>query len=264
MPWTKISDNMRSFERNSTILSILHAQEHASIEAMASACGTSVQTIRRDLRDLEKAGHVVRFHGGATLPGGAKLLNYDAGRHLEEKQIAAELAADMVPNDASVFIAGGSTLALVARHLRRREGLTIITNNISAAAVLFDRDGMELHLVGGLARTTSGSITGEQAVEFIERFKVDIAFIGTSGIDADGTLLEYDQSIVSTTAAMIARCRRRVLVADSSKFDGGGIARGIHIREFDEFVTDRAPPSAAARIFEEGDVRVYFPGSMRT
>lgn len=252
---------MRSFERNATILSILQSQEHATNEAMAAACGTSVQTIRRDLKELENLGRVIRFHGGATLSGGAAVLNYDARSHLQEKETVAKLAATLVPNDASIFLAGGSTLALTAQYLRGRSGLTIVTNNILAAAALFDKEGIQLHLVGGLARPTSGSITGDRAVEFIERFKVDIALVSTSGIDLDGTLLEYDQSLVSATTAMIANSRRKILVADASKFDGGGIARGVHVREFDDYVTDRAIPPSAERMITESGVKIHFPSS---
>lgn len=252
---------MRSFERNAAILSILQSHEHATNEILAAACGTSVQTIRRDLKELEKLGRVIRFHGGATLSGGPTILNYDARSHQQEKEAAAKLAATLVPNDASIFLAGGSTLALTAQHLRSRSGLTIVTNNIPAAASLFDKEGIQLHLVGGLARPTSGSITGDRAVEFIERFKVDIALVSTSGIDLDGTLLEYDQSLVSATAAMIANSRRKILVADASKFDGGGIARGVHLREFDDYVTDRALPAAAERMIADSGVRIHFPNN---
>ncbi|EJB08145.1 transcriptional regulator of sugar metabolism [Rhizobium leguminosarum bv. trifolii WSM597] len=251
---------MRNFERHAKILSMLQSHEHASIDALAAACNTTAQTIRRDLKELAQAGLLKRFHGGAMLADATPVaISYDAKRNLPQKELVASLVPDLIPNDSSIFLSGGSTLAFAAEGLRRRDGLTIVTNNLHAAVALFDRKGFELHVVGGLSRIASGSITGERAVDFIGRFKVDIAVLGTSGIDADGTLLEYDHSIVSSMRAMISNSRKKILVADSSKFQGGGVVRGAHISEFDIFVCDRKPPAIMMELLSAGGVALHLP-----
>jgi DeoR family transcriptional regulator, glycerol-3-phosphate regulon repressor len=250
---------MHNFERHTAILSMLQTREHATIDELAAVCGTSAQTIRRDLKELEKAARLKRFHGGAMAIGTPTPTAYDAGSNLAKKENAAALVADLVPDNSSIFLSGGSTLALAAQDLRQRDGLTIITNNLHAAVALFDRKGFELHIVGGVSRISSASITGESAVEYIERFKVDVALIGTSGIDIDGTLLEYDQSLVSSMRAMLANSRKKILVADSSKFQVGGVIRGVHISEFDVFVTDRAPPAAIDSVLKANNVELRLP-----
>lgn len=250
---------MHNFERHAAILSILQTREYAAIDELAATCGTSAQTIRRDLKELERAGRLKRFHGGAMLSDSPVAIAYDAQSHLPQKEQAAALVADLIPNGSSIFLSGGSTLALAAQGMRRREDLTIVTNNLHAAVALFDRRGFELHIVGGISRISSASITGETAVKYIERFKVDMAVIGTSGIDADGTLLEYDQSLVSAMAAMLANSRKKILVADSSKFQGGGVVRGVHISEFNLLVTDRRPPPLIEAILKAGQIEVHLP-----
>lgn len=248
---------MHNFERHALILSMLQAQGHATIEAMAEACATSLQTIRRDLNTLVDSGRVERFHGGARLPQEPQAISYDAQSNLGPKETAANLLLALVPDNASLFISGGSTLAIAATVLRQRDDLTVITNNLHAAVALFDRKGIELHVVGGLSRAASASITGERAVEFIERFKVDIAIVGTSGIDLDGTLLEYDQAIVTAMRSMLANSRKKILVADASKFKGGGVVRGAYLGDFDAFVCDVEPPASILSILKHHNVDLY-------
>jgi DeoR family glycerol-3-phosphate regulon repressor len=248
---------MRSFERHATILSLLQSKEHATMDMLAAACSTSVQTIRRDIKELGRTGRVTRFHGGARLAERATATVYDAGSNMPEKKSAARLVAELVPNGASVFLGGGSTLALAAEGLRKREGLTIVTNNLHAAIALYDRSGWELHVVGGRCRIASGSIAGEGAVESVERFKVDIAVVSTSGIDVDGTLLEHDQSLVAVMKSMLSNSRKKILVADSSKFKSGGVVRGLHLRDFDTLVTDRPPPPPVAAMLSAHGVALH-------
>lgn len=252
---------MRSFERHTTILKLLQEQDYVTIETMAQACETSPQTIRRDLSVLEGESKIQRYHGGARLLGVMPNATYEArsASHVKEKEVAARLLVQLVPDGTTLFLGGGSTLALSARHLRDRDGLTIVTNNIHAAVSLFDRVGFQLHVLGGFMRPASGSLTGDDTHRAIERFSLDLAVIGTCGIDAEGSLLEYDQSLVPPIKSMIANARETVLVADASKFNATGIVRGAHLRDIDHLVTSSKPIGAIAALLAEHSVQVHYP-----
>ncbi|TKT69915.1 DeoR/GlpR transcriptional regulator [Aquamicrobium sp. LC103] len=254
---------MRSFERFDVILGLLQAQDYVTIEDMAAACDTSPQTIRRDLNVLARDGKVQRYHGGARLPEAPSAATYEvrSTSHVEEKKVAAGLLPDLIPDHSSLFIAGGSTLALAAQCLRVREGLTIVTNNLHAAISLYDKIGFEIHVVGGAMRPASGSLTGDEAARIIERFSLDFALIGTCGIAADGALLEYDQSLVPPLLAMIANARETILVADSSKFASTGIVRSTHLRSVDRLLTNETPPAASIELVNSFGVSLHLPGS---
>lgn len=250
---------MRSLERHAVILDLLRKQEHVTIEDMAEACHASLQTIRRDLNQLGEDGRVVRYHGGARLADLARTATYEvrSASHVDEKVSAAQLLARFIPDGASLFIAGGSTLALASRELRSRERLTVVTNNIHAAVTLYDKTGFDVCVLGGAMRPASGSMIGEEAVRMIERYSLDYAVIGTCGISADGALLEYDQSLVPPVLAMIANARQTVLVADSSKFGASGIVRSASLDAVDHLITDRAPSTAVAEQMARHNVRVH-------
>ncbi len=254
---------MRSVERHSVIIDLLRAHEHVSIDDLARACRTSFQTIRRDLEQLSREGQVRRYHGGATLPGGVPAASHASrsASQIKEKEAAAALAASLIPDGASLFLAGGSTLAMTAQKLCEREELTIVTNNLHAAVVLFERTGFNLHVVGGALRPESGSMTGDDAVQFLKRFSVDFALVGTCGIDGSGDLLEHDQSLVGPISAMIGNAREVVLVADSSKFAPRGVVRSAHLRDVDHVATDSAPRGMLGDLLKRLDVRVHAPRS---
>ncbi|WP_414474950.1 DeoR/GlpR family DNA-binding transcription regulator [Microvirga sp. M2] len=242
----------RSQERQALILSMLQSKGFVPIELMASTCGTSLQTIRRDLSELSRTGKVLRYHGGARLSEPKRAENYRSrsASHVEEKRVAAELLVDQIQDGSSLFLAGGSTLTLVAEALLRRDRLTIVTNNLHAALTLYDKEGFNVHVVGGWIRTASGSLVGANAASEIGTFSLDAAIISTSAITEEGALLEYDESLVGPINAMIANARRTILVADCSKFGRTGIVRAAHLRDVDLLVTDRVVPSEFAELLQ--------------
>ena len=120
----------------------------------------------------------------------------------------------------------------------------VITNNINVVNILQGYTGIEVIVAGGVVRHADGGIVGEAAVDFIRQFKVDYAIIGTSAIDEDGTLLDYDYREVKVSRMIVESSRRAILVADSLKYGRSAPVRIGHISEIHHFVTDAAPPPA--------------------
>ena len=116
---------------------------------------------------------------------------------LEEKRRIAALVAEHVPDHASVFITIGTTTEEVARALADRAGMRIITNNLNVAWMLRGRENCEVIIAGGVVRQRDGGITSEATIDFIRQFKVDFSIVGISGIDEDGSLLDFDYHEVS-------------------------------------------------------------------
>lgn len=255
----------RSHERHAVILSMVQADEFASIEALAQACETSTQTIRRDLARLSEDGKILRYHGGARRLEADRAPSYAtrSASHVREKAAAAAQILDVVPDGASLFLAGGSTLECVAQALLKRSGLTIVTNNLHAAMTFYDKDGFRVHLVGGWLRTASGSLVGDGTTASIALFSLDFSIVSTRGITADGWLLEYDQDLVRPVETMMANARTAVLVADSSKFGSTGIVRAGHLRDIDHFLTNERPDPEFGALLERHDVMLHVPDSGR-
>ncbi|MFT4115285.1 DeoR/GlpR family DNA-binding transcription regulator [Bradyrhizobium sp.] len=253
----------RSHERDAVILSTVKAEEFASIEALALACETSTQTIRRDLARLSEDGKLLRYHGGARRLEADRVPSYAtrSASHVREKVAAAAQILDVVPDGSSLFLAGGSTLECVAQALLRRSQLTIVTNNLHAAMTFHDKEGFRVHLVGGWLRTASGSLVGAATAESISMFSLDFSIVSTRGITADGWLLEYDQDLVQPVENMMENARTAVLVADSSKFGSTGIVRVGHLKDIDHFLTNERPDPEFAALLESNRVVLHVPNA---
>ncbi|MBC7800490.1 MAG: DeoR/GlpR transcriptional regulator [Gemmatimonadaceae bacterium] len=233
--------------RQSEIMAVARETGRVGVDELAGRFGVTPQTIRRDLNDLCEQRLLTRVHGGAMVASGVQNLAYDARRLLAQphKRLIGEATARLIPAHSSLFINIGTTTEEVARALVRHEGLLVITNNLHVAAELYRHPGIEVVLAGGMVRRGDGGVTGAATVELISQFRVDTAVIGTSAIDADGTLLDFDLREVRVSRAIIEHARRVVLVTDNSKFARKAPVRVAHLSEVDVLVTDRLDPASA-------------------
>jgi len=229
--------------RHQEIMAVARTDGRVTVEQLARAFDVTPQTIRRDLGDLCDTGLLSRVHGGAILRTGKANLGYDARRTIAEteKDAMGRLCAEAVPNNCSLFINIGTTTEAVARALLNHRDLMAITNNLNVANILAANEGCEVIIAGGVLRRLDGGLVGEATVDFIRQFKVDYAVIGTSAIDEDGALMDYDYREVRVAQAIIANARRTLLVADSSKFKRTAPVRIANLADVDGFFTDRMP-----------------------
>ena len=216
------------------------------------------QTIRKDLNDLSERGLLQRYHGGAVISSGVANFGYEARRQLatEGKRMIGAKAASLIPDNSSILINIGTTTEQVATALRNRHGLLVITNNTNVINILLGCAGIEVIVAGGVLRHSDGGVVGEAAVDFIRQFKVDYAVIGTSAIDEDGSLLDYDYREVKVAKAIMDCARHTILVADSMKYERTAPVRIGHISEIDTLVTDNAPPNSISAICREHKVEI--------
>ena len=248
-PWTP---------RKVDIVALARTQGRVSVEGLAERFEVTPQTIRKDLNDLCDRGLLQRFHGGAVLTSGITNFGYEARRNLatDAKRRIGVAAASLIPDNSSLLINIGTTTEQVATALREKRGLMVITNNVHVINILQGCDQIEIIVAGGVVRHTDGGIVGEAAVEFIRQFKVDYAVIGTSAIDEDGALLDFDYREVKVARAIMECARHSVLVADRMKFERTAPVRIGHISQLDYFVTDAAPPPRLSQVCRDTGVEV--------
>lgn len=234
--------------RQPDILEIARSEGKVTVEGLATRFGVTVQTIRRDLTELAEAGKLERVHGGAVLPSGTANIAYEARRALQAEakaRIAAAIAAE-VPNDAALFLNIGTTTEAVAQALLGHQNLMVVTNNLNVAATLQANPTCEIVVMGGTFRRADGGLVGPLASQSAERFKVDIAVIGCSALDAEGDLLDFDLAEVAVSQTIISRARRTFLAADHTKFSRSAPARIASVAELDTVFTDVPVPAQFA------------------
>ncbi|MEM6356739.1 MAG: DeoR/GlpR family DNA-binding transcription regulator [Pseudomonadota bacterium] len=247
--------------RQRAIMKQARLDGQVQVDSLATLFDVSPQTIRRDLGELCEARLLSRVHGGAVLESGVANLVYETRRALaaDAKAEIARLAAEEIPEGASLFLGIGTTTEAVARALEDRRDLLVVTNNLNVAHILSENDSLQVILTGGRLRRTDRGLVGEMAVDCVGRFRLDLAVLGISSIDPEGTLLDYDLAEIAVLRAMMSHARRRLLVADHTKFARAAPMRAAALEEFEIVASDRPLPTSLARGVEERGQRLLLP-----
>ncbi len=252
-------------DRHARIKQRVNAKGFVTIEHLASEFGVTPQTIRRDINILSQEGSIHRYHGGAGVPPSTENVAYIQRKVLclHEKQRIARLVASQIPDHASLFINIGTTTEEIAKGLCDHDRLRVITNSLNVASILAGNENFEVIVAGGLVRPRDGGIVGPLTIDFIQQFRVDYGIIGISGIDLDGTLLDFDYREVRAARAIIDNSRKVFLAADHTKFGRNAMVRLGSIGEIDGLFTDRLPAESVMEALSASDVDLHVAEARR-
>jgi DeoR family glycerol-3-phosphate regulon repressor len=256
---TASTRSMAANPRQLKLLQVVRSRGMATVEELADQLEVTLQTVRRDVQRLADSGLLTRFHGGVRAPGSTiENLAHPQRQSLnaDGKAAIARLVAAQVPNDCSLMLNIGTTTEAVARALAHHRGLRVITNNLNVAAILSGNTHCEVIVASGVVRSRDRGIVGESTVDFIRQFKVDVAVIGISAIEADGSLRDFDYSEVKVAQTIIGHAREVWLAADHTKFNRAAMVELARLDQVDRLFTDAPPPAPFPALFAEAGVRL--------
>ncbi|MCV2874468.1 DeoR/GlpR family DNA-binding transcription regulator [Defluviimonas sp. WL0050] len=244
--------------RQSEILDIARAEGRVGVDDLAERFGVTLQTIRRDLTELADAGQLDRVHGGAVLRAGVANIGYEERRlmNAEAKAAIGAACAATIRDNSSLFLNIGTTTEAVARALLKHRNLTVVTNNMNVANILAANESCDVIVAGGVLRRSDGGLVGDLTTEAISHFKVDYAIIGTSALDLDGDLLDFDPQEGRVSRAILRQARATCLVADASKLERRAPVRIASLSEIGRVFTDLPLPDPLAEKCRDWDTDV--------
>lgn len=244
--------------RREQILGYLSAHDRAAVGELSQALGVSEVTIRKDLDLLESQGMLLRVHGGAMASGRGRLELHFATReqqHLEEKRRIAQAAARLVQSGQRIFLDGSTTALQVARLLKDREGLTVVTNGLYTALELNFSAGVTTIVVGGTMRHRSSSLVGSLSADLLQRLRVDLGFFSARAVSADG-LMEGDLDEAQLKQRLVQVSALTVGIVDSSKFGATAFSVFALPHEIDRIITDDAAPAPVVEALRALEIAV--------
>ena len=246
-------------DRHDKIRQRVNAKGFVTIEQLAAEFGVTPQTIRRDINLLSQEGSIHRYHGGAGVAASTENVAYTQRKVLclSEKQQIAQMVAAQIPDHASLFINIGTTTEEIAKCLGDHDRLWVITNSLNVASIMAGNENFEVIVAGGLVRPRDGGIVGPLTIDFIQQFRVDFGIIGISGIDLDGTLLDFDYREVRAARAIIDNSRKVFLAADHTKFGRNAMVRLGSIGEIDALFTDLPPVESVMEALSASEVALH-------
>lgn len=250
---------MLTTQRRALILSQVRSDGAVRVFDLVRELGVSDMTVRRDLQALEAQGLLLRVYGGATLLHESAVhepaFETKSGLDREAKAAIARAAAALVEPGMAVALSAGTTTYAVSRNLAQIPRITVVTNSVPAAEVLY-HSGLpdQTIIVTGGVRTPSDALVGPFAVSALRAVNVDIVFLGVYGIHARAGFTSPNMLEAETDSTLVERGSRLVVTADSTKWGLAGVSTIASLGRADMIISDRAlSPSAESTLREQID-----------
>lgn len=249
---------MLNRHRRESILEKISNYRKVTVADIALSLEVSDETIRRDLKDLEKEGLLRRIHGGAISVAAIRdsPINKRVQKAARQKGVIAQLASNLISDGTSIFLNIGSTTEALARQLDRFSYLRVYTNSLNVAQIIKGFSGVTVFVTPGQLRPIESDLVGYDTISYIEGYHFDTVFMSVAGIDMERGFMDYEEDEVRVRQALIKSARNRVVMADSSKFDKTANMYTASFDSIERFVTDRKPAPKFTKRFNEAGMEV--------
>ncbi|MFP7762300.1 DeoR/GlpR family DNA-binding transcription regulator [Marisediminicola sp. LYQ85] len=258
--------------RKAELASFVAESGEVTVARLAERFEVSVDTIRRDLDQLDADGHVIRTHGGAVSLSAVPRPEFGLDVRIRMQPAAKEaigiIGAGLVRDGMVLMINAGSTALAVARNLRDRRELTIATNSLRLPDEIAPEAIRDLYVFGGSVRFTAQATVGPVGIPIVGShlgdgseadIQSDLALIGVGAVSAHGGYWTSNLAEAQMLRGMMHRAAKVAILADSSKLDRRLFAQIAELAEADYLITDVPPPAELARALEKAGVEVLTP-----
>ena len=252
---------MLAIERRNAILEKLQVERRVVVSELSALYDVSEETIRRDLDKLENDGYAIKSYGGAVINENSNLdLPYNVRKNTNVlgKQKIAALISEMVHDGDNIMLDASSTAVAIAKAIKNKKDLTVITNSLEIALELIETPGCNVISTGGVATGSSFALVGSVTDKTIRSYYVDKAIISCKGIDMYAGFTESDERHANNKASMFYMAKTKILAIDSSKFNKIAFAKIGDLKEISKIVTDKKPEEEWLQKFEELGVECIF------
>jgi DeoR family transcriptional regulator of aga operon len=249
--------SIKRTDRMREVLALLRDRGEVDSQVLRTELRVSAATLRRDLSELEDQGLLTRTHGGARAldPSGSEIpVRLRDHRMIAIKRRIAQHAAALVPGGPqAVALTGGVTTGEVARALKGRPGMTIVTNSLTIATDCAVDAHLKVIMTGGLVRSNSLEAVGPMSEHAFQVITVGTAILGADGMSAEIGATTFDEAEARTAIAMAGNAQRVVVAVDGSKIGKVTLAKMVALNQIHHLVTDSsADPDQLARIEAAG------------
>lgn len=244
-------------ERHKTILNEVALHNRVLLTDIAETLDVSIDTIRRDVKELDAENKLTKVHGGAIALG---FINNSVPNNniykLEDKSIIAKKAIMLLKNNNVILIDGGTTCVELANQLPDHLSLTCFTLSLPVALALLKKPKIEVIFVGGQLSKEAQISIGADAVHILSNIKVDYGFIGTGYVDPVYGLTEFDYDIVQVKKAVIKASNKTILLSISEKLNSQHRYKTCDVSAIDTIITELDPDHQLLRSLKNQKIQL--------
>ena len=251
---------MLAIERRNEILEKLQTDRRVVVSELSQIYEVSEETIRRDLDKLVNDGYAIKSYGGAVINENMNLpFNIRKNRNVIGKQRIAELVAKIVQDGDSIMLDASSTAVYIAKGLKDKKNLTLITNSMEIVIELLDMSDWRVLSTGGVSREGSFALVGTQTNRMLQSYHADKAIISCKGLDMAAGLTDSDELLADNKRTMLENAKERILAIDSSKFGATAFMTVGRLKDITMIVTDEKPEMKWLKEFKKLGIECIYP-----
>lgn len=228
-------------ERRQEILRRVNELGRVSVSDLSEEFRVSEVTIRADLQALADSNLVVRTHGGAVTANRALpdiSLSSRLTQQVREKDRIGEAGAAMVADGDAIFLDSSSTALAIARQLKDRRHVTIISNSLAVAHEMLDAPGVTVVMPGGVLRRETASLIRSDSLEALRKFNIQKGFFGAHGLSVPEGLTDVSADEADMKRPLVEMCREVIAIVDATKWGRVGLASFARLDQIDRVITD--------------------------
>ncbi len=247
-------------ERQEQIVRLLEQRGAVTTSGLVKEFGVSVETVRRDLLEMERSGLLNRVHGGAVAVGGMKKIHTLSERNREfeaEKRRLAQTAAALVENGDMIGIDTGSTAIFFAEALKERlQRLTVVTHSLDVFRTLCHVPEFTVILCGGHYMQEENTFCGALVLDTMKKLRMEKVFIFPSAVSLRYGICDYSQELYLVQQQMLVSGEKVYILADSSKFEKRAMLCLAEMNPEFCYVTDSGLSTELRRVYQENQIQV--------
>lgn len=253
---------MLAIERRNEILEKLQNEKKVVVGELSRLYNVSEETIRRDLEKLENDGYAIKSYGGAVLNENSNLeVAFDVRKNYNvvEKQKISELISALVNDGDSLILDASSTAVAIAKKIKEKKDLTVITNSVEILVELFEKSDWHVLSTGGIAQERSFALVGAQTDRMLECYHADKVIISCKGIGENGDFSDSDELHAGNKKTMLNCATEKILAIDHTKFGRRAFSKIGELSDLTLIVTDEKPEEKWLELFEKKRIKCVYP-----
>lgn len=253
---------MLAIERRTQILEKLQKDKKVYVGNLSQHYKVSEETIRRDLEKLEKEGLVTKSYGGAVLKDTNTIdlpFNVRKNRNVDAKIKIAKLLAETIEDGDSIMLDSSTTAVFVAKYMKDKKNITVITNSIEIIIELSDVTDWRIISTGGTLKESSLDLIGPNSIKTIQSYHVDKAVISCKGLDLERGLTDSNELQAEVKKTMYSSSKKKILAIDSTKFNCISFTTICGTNEISAIYTEKKPEERWFQYFKKQGIECIYP-----
>jgi DeoR/GlpR family transcriptional regulator of sugar metabolism len=244
-------------ERHKYIMDQVHLHNRVLLSDLSEGLNVSIDTVRRDVKELDREKKLIKVHGGATSYGFLSFSANDKDIYLQGKKIAiAQKAITLLKQRQIILMSGGTTNIEVVKLFPQKLELTVFTPSLHVAMQLMEFPNVEVIFLGGKLLHEAKFAVGGTVVNSLSQIRVDLCFLGTGYLDPNHGLTEFDWEVVQVKKAMILAAKKTIILSVSDKLHSVQRYKTCELNSVDTLITELDPSDSILDEFRSYPIKI--------